>query len=200
MGRPREFDRSDALAKAIEVFWARGYDATSMTDLQKALGIGRQSLYSTFGGKDTLFEEAFRNYIKMGEASMSQALGPEAGLTEVRAFLLGTAARLCQSSPRMGCMVVNSCVERAPHDERAAELTSGAIRNQRALIARALSNARDRGDLSSHADPDVLASFITCQLAGLSVLSRAGASKDELLRIANTALTALTAGADVRDA
>lgn len=193
MARPKKFDRDEALQKAIQVFWARGYEATSMTELRTALGIGRQSLYDTFGDKDQLFEEALRRYIAMGDGFVEQQLGSDAGLADIRAYFQLSIDTVTQGEPRLGCLMVNTCVERAPHDERAARLTQAGMASNRAAFEQALGNCRDKGEIPADTNVETTASFLMSQQIGIAVLARTGASREELEGIADRVLAALAA-------
>lgn len=175
----------------MEVFWAHGFEATTMTDLQQALGIGRQSLYATFGDKQQLFVEALDRYVQMSDAVLAERFGPNAGLDEIRSHLHEAATRLTVGEPRSGCLIMNTCIERAPHDAQIAAVTERGLASVRHAFARALANSRDRGELSLSGETHVMATFLTSQLAGLAVLARAGASTAELIQIADTALSSL---------
>ena len=188
MARPRQFDRDEALMKAMAVFWEHGFDATTMTDLQKALGIGRQSLYTTFGDKDQLYAEALERYLELADVELAQRLGEQAGFVELRAHVLGAAERLGADEQRMGCLMMNSCVDRAPHDPAVAALAARGLESSQQGFSTALLNARDRGELGPRGDVDDIARFLTSQMAGLSVLARSGASVEQLRSVAETAL------------
>ncbi len=192
MGRPREFDREEALQTAMRVFWAHGYEATSMTDLRKAIGIGRQSLYDTFGDKQALFAEALEHYVGMGEQGMKQVLAGKDGLTAVRAFVLLTTERLASGGPVPGCMIVKTCVELAPHDPAVAARLRTGLSQAREQLEAALQRAQNAGDLRDGLEPADAASFLATVVHGLAVSASAGVSPDELRSVAAVALYSLT--------
>ncbi len=191
MARPRKFDRDEALAKAIEVFWARGYEATTMSDLQRELGIGRQSLYATFGDKPRIFEEALARYISMGQAMTDAHFGPEAGVAEIRAYLRLAIQHLTRGESPVGCMIINTCVERAPHDSITAAMTKRALDGMTVAFARALRNGVACGDLDASLDVEAVSRVLTSQNAGLAVLARSGATQEELERLVDAALATM---------
>ncbi|MBX2804322.1 MAG: TetR/AcrR family transcriptional regulator [Myxococcales bacterium] len=191
MGRPRQFDRDHALQVALELFWTQGYDATSMSDLQRALGIGRQSLYNTFGDKDRVFEEALDAYVQRADELLDARLGPDGDLAALEAHLTDTALHLAAEDPRRGCLIMHTAVGRSPHDARTAQVTERALQSMRVAYARTLGNAQRRGQLAATADVAALAGLLTSVTAGLSVLARGGASREELLRVVESALAAL---------
>lgn len=191
MGRPRAFDRDEALMKAVDVFWNQGFEATSMTDLQKALGIGRQSLYDTFGDKRALFEEALDRYVDMGDEMLESVLPPDAGAKQIREHFTFTVHRLTQGEPRMGCLMMRTCMERAQQDPKAAEMATRGLATMRRLFARALTNAKARGEVPASTDAEETSGFLVSQIAGLSVLAGSGASPEDLLRVVDVALAAV---------
>jgi len=191
MARPRQFDRDEALQKATDVFWTHGYEATSMTDLQKALGIGRQSLYSTFGDKPRIFDEVVQRYVSEARAMIAERVGPDAGIAELRAHLLGAAGGLAGPEERRGCLIMNSCVERAPHDPGIAELLRGGLDAMRGAFGQALTNAKQRGEIRADIDVEAAASSLLAQNAGMAVLARTGATAEDLASAVNVAIDAL---------
>ena len=192
MARPKAFNRNTALEKAVQVFWHQGFEATTMTDLRKAMGIGRQSLYDTFGDKNDIFAEVLLHYSARGDAWIEHTLGNK-GLDGIRDNLLGAARNMGEASPIKGCLLMSTCVEVAPHNPKVARLTERALGRNRAGFAGALRRAQANGELAEDADTELLAAFLTNQLAGMAVLSRAGATREELENIAEMALAAVGA-------
>ena len=193
MARPREFDRSEALEKAVDVFWTHGYEATSMTDLQKALGIGRQSLYATFGDKRRIFEEVMAHYVADTEAMMAARFGPDAGLDDIQAHLRGVAENITRPEHRRGCLIMNTCIERASQDQMAAEYVRRGLAAIHAGFVRALENARRVGELRDDIDIEAIASALVHQNAGLSLVGRSGLSADQLLKGADAMIQSIRA-------
>lgn len=175
----------------MDVFWENGYEATSMTDLQKALGIGRQSLYSTFGDKTRIFDEVVQRYAADSRAMVEERIGPGAGIDEVRAHLHDSARHLACADQRRGCLIMNSCVERAPHDPRIAELLRTALETMREAFERALTNSKARGEVHPDVDVGAAAASLLAQNAGMAVLARSGAASADLVRAVDSVLDAL---------
>ncbi|MEW1960141.1 TetR/AcrR family transcriptional regulator [Kineococcus sp. NPDC059986] len=180
MGRPRRFDRDAALDQALQLFWEQGYDATSIADLTRALGISAPSLYAAFGDKRALFDEAVARY----EASpRSVTTAGTAGRTprEVLGAMLDVAVReyVDEDHPR-GCLV-NSSPELA--DRRAA--------NRAATAAHVAQVTGVAADPDPGRDPATLAAFAHALLIGLSSSARDGADGAQLARIAELALRAV---------
>ena len=191
MARPREFELDDALEIALAQFWMHGYADTSMSDLQKATGLGRQSLYNTFGNKDGIFREALALYLRRNRAMVSRLLVPEDGLTAIENYLKATAESVGKS-PRRACFLFNTCVELGPHDSEVRERLDANLSNMRNGFQRCLESASERGELRSNADLSQLAAFLVVQAAGLATLARAGMSTADLVAAAECAVAALT--------
>ncbi len=190
MGRPKQFDREQALDKAVHVFWSRGYDAPTMSDLKAAMGIGRQSLYDTFGDKDELFREALERYLGMSIARSAEIFSDEDGLRAIRTYVMSTAAGLASTS-RNGCLMFNTCMQVAPHDAEIERQVMRGVKDLRRRFEAALQRAIDQETIGSDSDVRGLALLLTSQMAGLTVLARSGASKKELRAVAETVLSHL---------
>lgn len=193
MTRPKEFDVDQVLAKATELFWRQGYDGTSMHDLQAELGIGRQSLYNTFGDKHQLFLRAIDRYVELNRQRTKELLGkPDASLPEIREYLHALVDTLSCPGERKACLLTNSILERAQIDDELAGRCRLSQEQLSAAFQGALENAMDKGELSRERPAAELALFLVNQIYGLSVLSKTGASKKSLRATAELALSALT--------
>ena len=191
MPRPRSFDETAVLEQAVELFRARGYEGTSLADLESHLGLGRQSLYNTFGDKQALFHKALDHYRRtVGEALVDRLSRPDAGVDTIREFFRTTIRNLTGESPRSGCLVANTITELAAGDP-AALLSCNRSREQLERgFRRALGQARDRGELPPSLDVDATATLLVIQNYGLNALAKTGATAEEL----EAALEALLAG------
>jgi len=189
MARTREFDVDQALDRATELFWSKGYEATSIQDLVKATGVNRASLYATFGDKAELFAAALDRYDQRVNERVSRVLDPPAaGASAVRAwFGVLLEAATAPRGPR-GCLMLNTvtgCTTApAPILDQATATVRGTTERLREALARdpALSG---RGDLRE------LARFLAAEAHGLSVLARAGVRRRELEAAAEIALRVL---------
>jgi TetR/AcrR family transcriptional repressor of nem operon len=191
MARPKEFDRSDALEKAVQLFWLQGFESTTMSDLQQTLGIGRQSLYDTFGSREKIFQEALQHYIAWANGRNAELLEADNGLEAVRNFFELNIDGLSGPGPRRACMMFNTSVEVAPHDPEIAKTVGEGIKDLQNALAAALERAKAQGDLSVDADVKSLAMYLASQQAGLGVMSQAGASRTDMRAVAYIALDAL---------
>ena len=190
-GRPREFDTDKALDKALNVFWSRGYEGTSLADLTEAMGINRPSLYAAFGNKEELFRRALDRYAETGPGALQrQALEEPTAREVVQRLLTGTAECLTNPDNPRGCLAVQgalSCGEAAQSIKD--ELCSRRAAVETRLRER-LERAKSENDLPSDSDPAALARYITTVTQGMSVQAAGGASRAELLKVAEMALKA----------
>src|SRR5215211_1091932 len=113
MPRPKSFDQDAVLDQAVQLFWERGYEGTSLAELEAHLGLGRQSLYNTFGDKQTLFLKALERYRRiMSEEVLAPLNAPDASLDAIRAFFKASVESLTAPGPRRACLVANTILER----------------------------------------------------------------------------------------
>lgn len=193
-GRPRSFDRAQALNRALEVFWQRGYEPTTMAELCAAMGINPPSLYAAFGNKAALFLEAVEHYETTYWAAPWQALEEEPTLRGAFArFLSEAAAILSMREVPCGCMVVLATANVSPEAQDVRDAMMALRKAGRDAFLRRLERARAEGDLPPGADVEALAAVFTAVLQGMSVQARDGAPREELARIATASLAMLEA-------
>lgn len=190
-GRPRTFDREEALRRAMEVFWDKGYDGASMADLTQAMGINSPSLYAAFGSKAALFEEAATLYDSTEGLATDRALKEEpTARASIRALLRNTAEVFAAKGKPRGCLVILSSSQGAARQDGVdASLRARREQLRDALCAR-LRRGIKEGDVPAGTDVPSVASFYLTVLEGLSIQSRDGASKKVLLGIADSAMAA----------
>jgi TetR/AcrR family transcriptional regulator, transcriptional repressor for nem operon len=181
MVRPKSFDEEAVLDQALQLFWERGYEATSLSDLEAHLGLGRQSLYNTFGDKHELFLKALQRYRQhIGEAALSGLNAPDAGLEAIRDFFRWSVDFLTAPGPRRGCMVVNTIAELGPQDPDALLHCTHARDALERSFRRALTGAKARGEVSRSLDVEATATLLTSQNYGLVPMAKTGASARDL--------------------
>jgi AcrR family transcriptional regulator len=187
-GRPRSFDTGKVLDRALNVFWRKGYEGASLSDLTKAMGINRPSLYAAFGDKEKLFRKVLDRYAE-GPASFSEAaLQESTSRAVVERLLYGTADLLTSPQNPHGCLWVQgalACGNSA--DSVRKELISRRMAGEAALRQR-LNRAKVDGDLPPEANPVSLARYIVTMIQGMSIQAASGASRGELHRIIDIAL------------
>jgi len=190
-GRPRNFDRTVALACAMHLFWERGYEAVSLADLTVAMGIRPPSLYAAFGSKEALFREAVEFYLRTEGANNRQAFA-EATTTRdaVEALLRGTAARIAKAGRPAGCLMVLGAVNcTARNDPVSTYLAESRQEAARALKERFRRSQID-GDIRADADVEALTGFYVGIIGGLSLLARDGADHRQLDGVVDCAMVA----------
>lgn len=178
-GRPRSFDREAALAVAVEQFWREGYERTSVASLTAAMGVTPPSLYLAFGDKHRLFEEAAAVYFERTCAGLEQAAALPTTREAVTRMLEDTARAHADAATPPGCLLLTE-----PRLEGQREALRRRIRER-------LEQGLREGDLPDTVDTDGLATFLMAVMRGMSGSARDGASTEDLLGIARSALAAL---------
>jgi TetR/AcrR family transcriptional repressor of nem operon len=199
MARPKEFDEERALRKAIRLFCRQGFAATSTGDLMRAMDIGRQSMYDTFGDKRALFLRALEMYVNESVRSINIELEkPGPALFAIKGALAAFAERSDLSNAE-GCMGLNAISEFGQRDADVTRIIRHAARAQRQTLMGVLAMAKSQGELSSDASLDGMADFFETTLAGIRMAAKAGKSREALRNIAAFAARAYT-GSDRRQA
>ena len=192
MGRNKEFDPDEALDRALELFWERGYEATSTADLVDRLGIGRASMYGTFGSKHELYLKALDRYLLKQDPSPLEFLSrPGPALPLVRALVQRYAEEGATGESRRGCMIVNAAIERLPGDEQVARRIEIAWDALEMALASALHRAQAQGELSRDKNPRAIARFLLVFLQGLRVVGKARCDPERFRDAAREALRVL---------
>ena len=190
-GRPREFDRQEALRRAMVLFWSRGYEGASLGDLTAAMGINRPSLYAAFGCKEALFREAVALYDASEGAPVQEALEAAPTVrTAIEAMLRVNAEAYVSPQKPRGCMIVLSSLIGAPENEELRGFLARLRRQGEAELRRRIERGIAEGDLPPGTDARRLAAFYTTVLQGLSVQARDGASRKTLNAIVDGAMAA----------
>ena len=191
MARQKEFDRTTALKAAIGVFADRGYGGTSTEDLLAAMGIGRQSMYDTFGDKRRLYMEAYRHYSAESVSGLIRTMSIQASA------LAGLEEAMCafsdapQISHPRACMGVSAICEFGRSDDDIAGVTDLMGKTLNAGIERLILEGKAKNEIAQDIDAQTAALFISTVLAGMKVSARAGASSETLRRIARLAVRSL---------
>ncbi|MFF5424550.1 MULTISPECIES: TetR/AcrR family transcriptional regulator [unclassified Streptomyces] len=193
MARTKEFDPDAALRAALELFWARGYEATAMSDLVEHLGIGRASLYATFGNKHELYLKALDRYAEERVPGMVEELSaPGPALPAVRALVRRFAAEAGAEEERLhGCFVTNSAAELAPHDPAVAHRVELNWEHLETLLHAALVRARAQGELPPERDPRALARMLLVLTQGIRLVGKASTDPARVRDAAEQALALL---------
>jgi AcrR family transcriptional regulator len=179
-GRPREFEVSDVIDSLIDIFWAQGYEATSMSDIVEATGLNKSSLYNSFGSKEELFQTAVTHYVEMRQSMLHGVLRDgDAGIDDIMTFLESVEQEFGGEFGSRGCLAVNTTTELGGRDESVITMSAG-YRNE---IRTSLRAALDRSAAAGEIDVNSVAHYAEMMLAflmSLSVMARGGASSDEI--------------------
>lgn len=191
MGRHYEFDREQNLTKAMQIFWKKGYKATSMKDLVDEMGIQPGSIYNSYGDKHTLFLESIKHY---GEVVTSNTLkvlnGGPSPVQNIKRFFTDMIERPYDKRS-IGCLVVNSVVELAPHDEQTAEVANGILNKIESAFYDCLHRAQELGEISPESNTKALASYFASSTHGLLVMGKSNASTEQMKDIVDVMLSTL---------
>ncbi|MEV0093475.1 TetR/AcrR family transcriptional regulator [Streptomyces sp. NPDC050738] len=188
-GRPRSFDREAALEQATMAFWEHGYEATSIADLTRAMGIGAPSLYAAFGDKKALFDEVVQGYGQTYGAFTGTAVDEEPTARAAFARVLHEAAAVFTDPGHPpGCMVISAatnCTSPEVEQDLRAMRNTNIGRFEAAIRADV-----DRGELPLDTDCGTLARYVAAVFQGMSQQARDGAAREELERVATMAMLA----------
>lgn len=187
-GRPREFCVDAALAAALRVFWSKGYEGSSLTDLTEAMGITRPSLYAAFGNKEALFRKALDLYEREKLAFMGEALQAPTSREVAERLLRGALDMQTSECEPRGCLrVISSVACGAEAESIRAEVLTRRASSHQALLDR-FQRAKDEGDLPPNVEAEALANYLSALLQGMSIQAGAGASRKQLEDLVETGL------------
>jgi len=181
VGRPREFSEEVALEAAMDAFWRKGYESTSLTDLCGCTGLHKGSLYQAFGDKHQLFMRSLKHYADTEFKEVAAvAYAQESPLDAIRAVV----RKVCDHAAEgKGCLIINSMVELAPHDPdvRQAIQAEGARRVR--VMTELLAKAQSRGEVRAELDPQKLARQLMIGLAGAAAMVKGFVTTEEVMEL-----------------
>lgn len=193
MARLKEFNPDEALEKAMQVFWHKGYEATSMEDLLSAMDLNRGSLYATFGGKRELFLKAMDLYCNEGGVGSRFSIlhQPGPALFLIRRFIDAMLEFGLSDPQRRGCLITNTVMELAPHEKELGKKLSGRLRMLEEAFTSLLTRAKREGELAKDKDPRALARVLVTMMQGTIVMIKAGIPAAQIRETADAALSIL---------
>ncbi len=173
MARSKAFNEEEVLDKAVAVFWAKGYEATSIQDLVEAMGIQRGSLYATFGSKQQLFLQSLERYGKVVVKQFLDILESKASAIEsIELFFAQLVEHLLTAGPLRSCLVTNSAIERGLRDEATKQQVLHLLNALEMGFYKTLERAQKNGEISTELDLNKLANFLTSNMQGLLVMGK----------------------------
>ncbi len=191
MGRPYEFDREETLSKAMELFWEKGYKATSIEDLVDRMGIKRGSIYNTFGDKHSLFIAAVEYYAKeVTSRTIKRLESPGSPLENIKLFF-ETIVNTPSDKKTRGCLISNTVVELAPHDEKVADTVRIILERIQTAFLNCLDKAVELGELPEDTDTKVLSHFLATSTHGLIVTGKSAVDNKQVKNVVDVILSTL---------
>ncbi|MFF2883396.1 TetR/AcrR family transcriptional regulator [Bacillus toyonensis] len=192
MARTREFDEDQVLDAAMQLFWEKGYEATSLSDLTSRMGIQRPSIYSTFGDKKELFEAALRRYTMSRASDIRNRLQSHSSVKEsFSIFFADVVNEEYAEDLSKGCFCINTMVELAPHDERFEILTREHQMYLAVIFQETIERGIQSGELEVNTDAKSLAQALIVALIGLTVMMKSRPQRTFVDNVIATTLTLL---------
>jgi len=192
MARPREFDVDSALESAMQTFWVKGYEATSVDDLCESTGLGRSSLYAAFGDKRQLYLRALDRYEDTAATRLATALnGPRPIRESIAAFLDRIISDIVSGPGRRGCFIGNCAAELSRGDREAVNQVRRSLARVEKVFCVALTRAKARGEIDAKSDVTALSRHFTAGIQGLRLVGKANPDREVLEDIAKVMLRAL---------
>lgn len=192
VGRPKQFDPDVAVSTAMDLFWRKGYGATTPAELSDALGIGKGSLYNAFESKHALFEQALRRY---GDERLERLTGVLNRPGPVKARLQAALERLAAPEVahlrKRGCLAVNTASELGEGEGSAAAIVRGIFERMERAFQATLEEGQRTGELDPDGDAKALAGFLLSTVLGMSVIAKVSPPPERLRRIIHVAMSTL---------
>jgi len=191
-GRPLEFDPQLALQRAMEMFWCRGYEATSLQELLTTMAISKSSFYQAFGSKHELFERCLKAFRERQVDRMTTALKhAPSGKTFLRNMLLAAAREAEATEHPKGCLIMNTATEFSGRDAVVADLVGEGARQFAGVFRSAIERAQTDGEIAPDKDAEILARYVVSTMSGLKTMAKAGMPAAAIEDVAEVALSAL---------
>lgn len=191
MGRPYEFDREETLSKAMDVFWEKGYKATSIQDLVDHMGIKRGSIYNTFGDKHSLFIAAVEYYGEEITSKTIKVLESDGSPLENIRIFFDTIVNTPADRKTRGCLISNTVVELAPHDEQIAKTVKQILDKIQSAFLNCLNKAVELDELPKDTNTKVLSQFLATSTHGLIVTGKSSLDPKEVKDVVDVILSTL---------
>jgi len=192
MGRNKNFDNNEVLNRALEIFWKKGFNATSIQDLVDHLGINRASIYDTFGNKHSLYLASLKKYRQQTSSQLLQQIrSNNSALGILKDFLISTIAQAINDPHQLGCFLVNAATELANNDESVQNIFNENKKTVEKVLNELIIEGQESGEISLKHSSQALACFLFNTISGLRVLAKGEMSEKELNEIVEVTLSAL---------
>ena len=192
MSRPREFDPESTLSTIMEIFWAKGYEATSFDDLTRATGVAKASLYSAYGDKHQLFLASLDRYITQMSQPFTEFLENTPSAKDALKGFFHQLLDECEGQHAdRGCFCVNAAVEFAPHDEEVVAILQRHTTEHEQVFERLLTRGKLAGEFRSDLDAKKVSRFIVSSMIGLHVTGKVFPDSKRLGQIVEVILSAV---------
>jgi len=190
-GRPRTFDREEALKKAMLVFWEKGFEGTTMADLIAAIGMKAPSVYAAFGNKDALFREAVELYLGQVEQGPLKALSASTSILDALESSLSESVKMLSGSEASSCLIMAGAINCAPEHQEHVQHLRNLRAGYKGALRKRFAQAIEDNQLIEGTDPDELAEFYFGFIHGLALRAKDGSTKKELQSSCKFALQVL---------
>ncbi len=191
MARTKEFDEDAVLLKAMQLFWEQGYEKTSMMDLVSHMGVHKRSLYDTFGDKHSLYIKALKRYSEMIEQKVKRIINSTHSAEEAIRMLLEMAIRREDEEFPIGCLMVNTAVELAPHDPESRAWVNQRLTCSEQLICELIEKGQQSGELDKTLNAERLSYYFNNAFTGLRVMAKTTDDREKLKQIVETTMSIL---------
>jgi TetR/AcrR family transcriptional repressor of nem operon len=192
MARTKDFDEAEVLNKAVNIFWLKGYNGTSMQDLVDGLGISRSSLYDTYGDKHTLFIKALESYQCLNSQKFREIItGDQPAKETIKQLLEYVINSLLNDKSQKGCFMVNAEVEVALHDKQVSEMIQKNDQQIEEAFYMVVKNGQNKGEIANHQDARALARFMFNTIKGVQVTAKSTNERAVFDDIVNLAVSVL---------
>lgn len=189
--RDREFDRQEALVSAMNLFWRKGYNDTSVQDLVEETGVARSGLYGEFGDKHELFLAALDRYQDIVHDTLGDLTRPGAGVEDIVKFFAGLVRSANKDTEHPGCLMCNTAVELGRLDKAIGDKVKAHLNMLRKLFRRAIETAQQDGKMPGNIDAPTYGDYLTGVMQGVCVLARSPVDRAVIGRFVRTALSQL---------
>jgi len=192
LGRPRTFDRDEALKKAMYVFWEKGYEGTSMADLIQSIGMKAPSIYAAFGNKDAIFKEVVLHYLPIVAKGQLGVLNNTATIYEAVEKTLSECVRLFTSEENPHtCLIMTAAINASPEHQEHVEFLRAMRSDYKESWKKRFERAKEDAQLSAGLEPHQLAEYFVTIIQGMALSAKDGANREALTKTSEFALQIL---------